>query len=86
MYVYVMYIYDFCISDLLFKNSFPFPSRVCAQWESRVTQYERDFDRIGMTVRKEVLRFEVCLCFYNCYKRLHLCLWITVKTKSHIKS
>lgn len=28
------------------------------QWEARVTQYERDFDRIGMTVRKEVLRFE----------------------------
>ncbi|XP_023130058.1 sorting nexin-1 [Amphiprion ocellaris] len=28
------------------------------EWESRVTQYERDFDRIGMTVRKEVLRFE----------------------------
>ncbi|KAM8894422.1 sorting nexin-1 [Spinachia spinachia] len=29
-----------------------------SEWESRVTQYERDFDRIGMTVRKEVLRFE----------------------------
>lgn len=29
------------------------------QWESRVTQYERDFDRVGMTVRKEFLRFEV---------------------------
>uniref|UniRef100_A0A8D3ACQ9 Sorting nexin-2 n=2 Tax=Scophthalmus maximus TaxID=52904 RepID=A0A8D3ACQ9_SCOMX len=29
-----------------------------ADWEARVTQYERDFDRIGMTVRKEVLRFE----------------------------
>lgn len=28
------------------------------EWESRVTQYEKDFDRIGMTVRKEVLRFE----------------------------
>nr|XP_043886568.1 sorting nexin-1-like [Solea senegalensis] len=28
------------------------------EWESRVTQYERDFDKIGMTVRKEVLRFE----------------------------
>ncbi|XP_068427648.1 sorting nexin-1-like [Clinocottus analis] len=28
------------------------------EWEARVTQYERDFDRIGMTVRKEVLRFE----------------------------
>ncbi|XP_056134446.1 sorting nexin-1-like [Lampris incognitus] len=28
------------------------------EWEGRVTQYERDFDRIGMTVRKEVLRFE----------------------------
>ncbi|TMS13300.1 Sorting nexin-1 [Larimichthys crocea] len=28
------------------------------EWESRVTQYERDFDRVGMTVRKEVLRFE----------------------------
>ncbi|KAG7283759.1 hypothetical protein CRUP_034383 [Coryphaenoides rupestris] len=28
------------------------------EWESRVTQYERDFDRISVTVRKEVLRFE----------------------------
>ncbi|XP_038145777.1 sorting nexin-1-like isoform X2 [Cyprinodon tularosa] len=28
------------------------------EWESKVTQYERDFDRIGMTVRREVLRFE----------------------------
>uniref|UniRef100_A0A7N8WJD7 Sorting nexin-2 n=1 Tax=Mastacembelus armatus TaxID=205130 RepID=A0A7N8WJD7_9TELE len=28
------------------------------EWEARVTQYERDFDRTGMTVRKEVLRFE----------------------------
>ncbi|CAL1605032.1 unnamed protein product [Knipowitschia caucasica] len=28
------------------------------EWESRVTQYERDFDRVGMMVRKEVLRFE----------------------------
>ncbi|XP_076012200.1 sorting nexin-1-like [Genypterus blacodes] len=28
------------------------------EWEARVTQYERDFDRIAMTVRKEVLRFE----------------------------
>ncbi|XP_068178045.1 sorting nexin-1-like [Antennarius striatus] len=29
-----------------------------SEWEARVTQYERDFDRVGMTVRKEVLRFE----------------------------
>lgn len=29
------------------------------QWESKVTQCERDFDRVGMTVRKEFLRFEV---------------------------
>uniref|UniRef100_UPI0037E8E071 sorting nexin-1-like n=1 Tax=Semicossyphus pulcher TaxID=241346 RepID=UPI0037E8E071 len=29
-----------------------------SEWEGRVTQYERDFDRIGMTVRNEVLRFE----------------------------
>uniref|UniRef100_A0A668AB31 Sorting nexin-2 n=1 Tax=Myripristis murdjan TaxID=586833 RepID=A0A668AB31_9TELE len=29
------------------------------EWEAKVTQYERDFDRIGVTVRKEVLRFEV---------------------------
>nr|XP_061811207.1 sorting nexin-1-like [Nerophis lumbriciformis] len=28
------------------------------EWEAKVTQYEREFDRIGMTVRKEVLRFE----------------------------
>uniref|UniRef100_W5NCW5 Sorting nexin-1 n=1 Tax=Lepisosteus oculatus TaxID=7918 RepID=W5NCW5_LEPOC len=29
-----------------------------SEWESRVTQYERDFERISATVRKEVLRFE----------------------------
>uniref|UniRef100_A0A6Q2X8R6 Sorting nexin 1 n=1 Tax=Esox lucius TaxID=8010 RepID=A0A6Q2X8R6_ESOLU len=28
------------------------------EWEGKVTQYERDFDRISVTVRKEVLRFE----------------------------
>ncbi|XP_034015857.1 sorting nexin-1-like [Thalassophryne amazonica] len=28
------------------------------EWETRVAQYERDFDRTSMTVRKEVLRFE----------------------------
>eukprot|EP00079_Xenopus_tropicalis_P012205 XP_002938918.1 PREDICTED: sorting nexin-1 [Xenopus tropicalis] len=28
------------------------------EWESRVTQYERDFERISVTVRKEVTRFE----------------------------
>uniref|UniRef100_A0A8C7WBQ6 PX domain-containing protein n=1 Tax=Oncorhynchus mykiss TaxID=8022 RepID=A0A8C7WBQ6_ONCMY len=27
-------------------------------WEGKVTQYERDFDRISVTVRKEFLRFE----------------------------
>ena len=34
-------------------------SRSHPQWETKVTQYERDFDRVGMTVRKEFLRFEV---------------------------
>ncbi|KAM4677167.1 sorting nexin-1 [Discoglossus pictus] len=29
-----------------------------SEWESRVTQYERDFERISVTVRKEVTRFE----------------------------
>ncbi|XP_068954439.1 sorting nexin-1 isoform X2 [Petaurus breviceps papuanus] len=29
-----------------------------AEWESRVTQYERDFERISAVVRKEVIRFE----------------------------
>nr|XP_061780911.1 sorting nexin-1-like [Nerophis lumbriciformis] len=29
-----------------------------AEWEAKVTQYERDFDRVSATVRKEVLRFE----------------------------
>ncbi|XP_072254112.1 sorting nexin-1-like [Pyxicephalus adspersus] len=29
-----------------------------SEWESRVTQYERDFERISVTVRKEVIRFE----------------------------
>ncbi|XP_021063468.1 sorting nexin-1 [Mus pahari] len=28
------------------------------EWESRVTQYERDFERISTVVRKEVTRFE----------------------------
>ncbi|XP_036121245.1 sorting nexin-1 isoform X1 [Molossus molossus] len=28
------------------------------EWESRVTQYERDFERISTVVRKEVIRFE----------------------------
>ncbi|XP_052457562.1 sorting nexin-1 [Carassius gibelio] len=32
---------------------------VSAQWESKVSQYERDFERVTCTVRKEVLRFEV---------------------------
>lgn len=29
-----------------------------AEWEARVTQYERDFERVSATVRKEVIRFE----------------------------
>ncbi|KAG5839609.1 hypothetical protein ANANG_G00206750 [Anguilla anguilla] len=29
-----------------------------AEWEAKVTQYDRDFERISATVRKEVLRFE----------------------------
>ncbi|XP_075432081.1 LOW QUALITY PROTEIN: sorting nexin-1 [Ascaphus truei] len=33
-----------------------------AEWESRVTQYERDFERISVTVRKEVTRFEKEKC------------------------
>ncbi|KAJ7994665.1 hypothetical protein DPEC_G00251830 [Dallia pectoralis] len=28
------------------------------EWESKVTQYERDFDKISVTIRQEVLRFE----------------------------
>ncbi|XP_031419746.1 sorting nexin-1a isoform X2 [Clupea harengus] len=28
------------------------------EWEAKVTQYERDFERISATVRKEVIRFE----------------------------
>ncbi|KAM3870135.1 sorting nexin-1-like [Diretmus argenteus] len=28
------------------------------EWEAKVTQFERDFDRVSATVRKEVLRFE----------------------------
>uniref|UniRef100_A0A3B4AUH5 PX domain-containing protein n=1 Tax=Periophthalmus magnuspinnatus TaxID=409849 RepID=A0A3B4AUH5_9GOBI len=30
-----------------------------AEWEAKVTQYERDFERVSATVRKEVLHFEV---------------------------
>lgn len=40
-----------------------FPSCL-SQWEGKVTQYERDFDRISVTVRKEFLRFEVRLVFF----------------------
>uniref|UniRef100_A0A6I8NA99 Sorting nexin-1 n=1 Tax=Ornithorhynchus anatinus TaxID=9258 RepID=A0A6I8NA99_ORNAN len=29
-----------------------------SEWESRVTQYERDFERISTVVRREVIRFE----------------------------
>nr|XP_046249814.1 sorting nexin-1a isoform X2 [Scatophagus argus] len=29
-----------------------------AEWEAKVTQYERDFERVSSTVRKEVIRFE----------------------------
>ncbi|KAL0967899.1 hypothetical protein UPYG_G00259400 [Umbra pygmaea] len=28
------------------------------EWEAKVTEYERDFDKVSTTVRKEVLRFE----------------------------
>ncbi|XP_044050250.1 sorting nexin-1a [Siniperca chuatsi] len=28
------------------------------EWEAKVTQYEREFDRVSATVRKEVVRFE----------------------------
>ncbi|KAF3855150.1 hypothetical protein F7725_023205 [Dissostichus mawsoni] len=30
-----------------------------AEWEAKVTQYERDFERVSATVRKEVVRFEI---------------------------
>lgn len=39
---------------LVFNFLFPGP-----QWEAKVTQYERDFERVSTTVRKEVIRFEV---------------------------
>ncbi|XP_054475418.1 sorting nexin-1a [Anoplopoma fimbria] len=29
-----------------------------AEWEAKVTQYERDFDKVSATVRKEVVRFD----------------------------
>uniref|UniRef100_A0A670Z7R7 Sorting nexin 1 n=2 Tax=Pseudonaja textilis TaxID=8673 RepID=A0A670Z7R7_PSETE len=29
-----------------------------SEWESRMTQYEREFERLSATLRKEVLRFE----------------------------
>ncbi|CAN9498916.1 unnamed protein product [Ophioblennius macclurei] len=29
-----------------------------AEWEAKVTQYERDFEKVSATVRKEVIRFE----------------------------
>uniref|UniRef100_A0A7N6FAH6 Sorting nexin-2 n=1 Tax=Anabas testudineus TaxID=64144 RepID=A0A7N6FAH6_ANATE len=29
-----------------------------AEWEAKVTQYERDFERVSATVRKEVIHFE----------------------------
>uniref|UniRef100_G3UHC5 Sorting nexin-1 n=1 Tax=Loxodonta africana TaxID=9785 RepID=G3UHC5_LOXAF len=33
-------------------------AEVRTKWESRVTQYERDFEKISTVVRKEVIRFE----------------------------
>uniref|UniRef100_A0A672SW00 Sorting nexin 1 n=1 Tax=Sinocyclocheilus grahami TaxID=75366 RepID=A0A672SW00_SINGR len=33
------------------------------EWESKVSQYERDFERVTCTVRKEVLRFELVKCW-----------------------
>uniref|UniRef100_A0A673LA92 Sorting nexin-1 n=1 Tax=Sinocyclocheilus rhinocerous TaxID=307959 RepID=A0A673LA92_9TELE len=30
-----------------------------AEWEAKVTQYEREFERISATVRKEVIRFDL---------------------------
>lgn len=41
------------------------------QWEAKVTQYERDFERVSATVRKEVIRFEVLVsnraeCAHKC--------------------
>lgn len=65
----------------------------CWQWEAKVTQYERDFERVSATVRKEVVRFEVWRLF-----SLHVsvtgqletfikdwwmfCYWITQKEKA----
>ena len=60
MHLFVLCFISYHMSE---NDCFCFASLVCPQWEARVTQYERDFDRIGMTVRKEVLRFEVCSCF-----------------------
>lgn len=42
------------ICNILSDPFFPLSS----QWESRVTQYERDFERISTVVQNEVIWFE----------------------------
>lgn len=61
------------------------------QWESKVSQYERDFERVSATVRKEVIRFEVgmdyslfinffgMICRLNCT----VLVWMLVYDKQH---
>lgn len=52
------------------------------QWESKVTQYERDFDRVGMTVRKEFLRFEVREVFWLPVNMMNYCCSISVSMRA----
>lgn len=44
-----------------------------------MTQYERDFDRVSATVRKEVVRFEVRLAvFSQLYAPYKLDMWMII--------
>lgn len=49
-----------------------------------MTQYERDFERVSATVRKEVIRFEVQVCPFCIHLQLecfvaHKCLCLTTQ-------
>ncbi|KAG7230876.1 hypothetical protein INR49_024903 [Caranx melampygus] len=46
------------IAEILTEETLLFFPSPREQWEAKVTQYERDFERVSATVRKEVVRFE----------------------------
>lgn len=54
-----------------------------SQWEAKVTQYERDFERVSATVRKEVIRFEVLVSDHAaCTQKCQNAHWWNVSMQS----